>query len=93
MEKTVKHCDIGFGHNDLLSFNVILNEKEDKVHFIDFEYAGYNYRSFDIANHFCEFSGFNVDTSKYPTKEMQTRFIRTYLTEYNGNYYNCWTTD
>jgi thiamine kinase-like enzyme len=25
--------------------------------FIDYEYAGYNYRAFDIADHFCEFAG------------------------------------
>lgn len=27
------------------------------VHFIDYEYAGYNYQAFDIGNHFNEFAG------------------------------------
>jgi choline kinase len=43
-------------HNDLLSGNVMLvkdNEKdEEKIRLIDYEYAAYNYRAFDIANHF-----------------------------------------
>jgi len=29
----------------------------EKVSFIDFEYVGYNYQAFDIANHFCEYAG------------------------------------
>jgi thiamine kinase-like enzyme len=43
-------------HNDLLSGNVMLvtdSEKNDeKIRLIDYEYAAYNYRAFDIANHF-----------------------------------------
>lgn len=27
------------------------------VRFIDYEYAGYNYQAYDIANHFNEFAG------------------------------------
>ena len=32
---------------------------------IDFEYAFYNYRAFDIANHFCEYAGFECDYSRW----------------------------
>jgi len=32
----------------------------EKVSFIDFEYVGYNYQAFDIANHFCEYAGQHV---------------------------------
>ncbi len=44
-------------HNDLLSGNVLLStddvKDEDRAVFlIDYEYASYNYRAFDIANHF-----------------------------------------
>lgn len=46
-----------FAHNDLLLGNVIYNEGEGTVSFIDFEYANYNYQAFDIANHFNEYAG------------------------------------
>lgn len=49
--------EIVFAHNDLLLANVLYNEKENSVTFIDFEYTGYNYQAFDIANHFAEFAG------------------------------------
>uniref|UniRef100_A0A915KPI0 ethanolamine kinase n=1 Tax=Romanomermis culicivorax TaxID=13658 RepID=A0A915KPI0_ROMCU len=45
-----------FCHNDLLLNNIIYNNNE--IGFIDFEYAGPNFQSFDIANHFAEFAGF-----------------------------------
>lgn len=50
---------IVFAHNDLLLGNVIYNECKGIVHFIDYEYATYNYQAFDIANHFNEFVGKN----------------------------------
>lgn len=79
-----------FCHNDLHSKNIIVNdepssssgnttEEEIKVYFIDFEYASYNYRAFDIANHFCEYQGFQVDTTKYANEQQQKSFITHYL--------------
>ena len=47
---------IVFGHNDLLGAN-ILEDMAGRVVFIDFEYGEYNYRGFDIGNHFCEYAG------------------------------------
>lgn len=53
---------------------------------VDFEYAGYNPRGFDIANHFCEWmynyhgvqpAIMNVDD--FPTEEEQLRFLKAYL--------------
>ena len=29
----------------------------EKVTFIDFEYAAYNYQAYDIAMHFCDYAG------------------------------------
>jgi thiamine kinase-like enzyme len=44
-------------HNDVLSGNVLLSEtavdEDPKITLIDYEYSCYNYRAFDIANHFC----------------------------------------
>ncbi|KAJ1953357.1 hypothetical protein GGI12_006030 [Dipsacomyces acuminosporus] len=68
-----------FAHNDLLSGNIILSSTHDEVSFIDYEYATYNYRGFDIANHFNTFAGFECDYSRYPTKEFQLAWFKTYL--------------
>ena len=29
----------------------------ERIRFIDYEYASFNYQAFDIANHFAEFAG------------------------------------
>lgn len=36
-----------------------------KLYFIDFEYGSYNYRGFDIGNHFNEYAGYECDYSLY----------------------------
>lgn len=68
-----------FSHNDLLSGNIIFNRETGKISLIDYEYACYNYRGFDIGNHFCEYAGFEGDYSKYPGKEAQLRWLTSYL--------------
>ncbi|XP_044301390.1 ethanolamine kinase 2 isoform X2 [Varanus komodoensis] len=74
---------IVFCHNDLLSKNIIYNETEGHVRFIDYEYTGYNYQAYDIGNHFNEFAGLNeVDYSLYPCKEVQLQWLRYYLQAY-----------
>uniref|UniRef100_W5NE30 ethanolamine kinase n=2 Tax=Lepisosteus oculatus TaxID=7918 RepID=W5NE30_LEPOC len=70
-------------HNDLLCKNIIFNEKEGKVKFIDYEYTGYNHQAYDIGNHFNEFAGINdVDYSCYPDKSLQMEWLRAYLEAY-----------
>ncbi|XP_024960614.1 probable ethanolamine kinase isoform X2 [Cynara cardunculus var. scolymus] len=68
-----------FAHNDLLSGNLMLNDVEEKLYFIDFEYGSYNYRGFDIGNHFNEYAGYNCDYTLYPNKNEQYHFFRHYL--------------
>ncbi|GAB6019507.1 Ethanolamine kinase 1 [Chamberlinius hualienensis] len=69
-----------FCHNDVLLKNVIYNKQNNKVAFIDYEYAGFNYQAFDIANHFCEFAGVpDTDFSRYPDKDFQIKWLRIYL--------------
>lgn len=71
---------IVFCHNDLLLKNIVYNEKQNKVTFIDFEYSNYNYQAFDIANHFCEFCGVDsFDPNLFPSKEFQLKWLRIYL--------------
>ncbi|KAK1128529.1 hypothetical protein K0M31_002987 [Melipona bicolor] len=77
--------EIVFAHNDLLLANVLYNEKENSVTFIDFEYTGYNYQAFDIANHFAEFAGVDSpDYSLYPEEQLQKAWLNIYLQEYNN---------
>ncbi|KAJ9455362.1 putative ethanolamine kinase [Diplonema papillatum] len=69
-------------HQDLLSGNVLVDPvdpKSGELHFIDFEYGGYNYRGYDFGNHFCEYAGFECDYSRYPGKEQKKAFIKAYL--------------
>lgn len=53
----------------------------DRFYFIDFEYCCYNYVAFDIANHFCEYTGFTTNRADYPNDSEQETFIRAYLKE------------
>uniref|UniRef100_A0A5K3F447 ethanolamine kinase n=1 Tax=Mesocestoides corti TaxID=53468 RepID=A0A5K3F447_MESCO len=74
---------VAFCHNDLLFGNIVFSPNEDSVHFIDFEYCGYNHVCYDIANHFCEYAGMsNPDYSKIPSNEMQREWVRVYLSAY-----------
>ncbi|MFH4979903.1 hypothetical protein AB6A40_006612 [Gnathostoma spinigerum] len=72
---------------EVTNSNGILNSR---LIFIDFEYASYNYRAFDFANHFVEFI-FSYDTSRipfytvsedlFPTISQQLIFFEAYLKE------------
>ncbi|KAM6937908.1 ethanolamine kinase 1 [Xenentodon cancila] len=72
-------------HNDLLTKNIIYNQQEGMVKFIDYEYADYNYQAFDIGNHFNEFAGVtDVDYSLYPSWELQRDWLTVYLESYKS---------
>ncbi|CAN6456141.1 unnamed protein product [Victoria cruziana] len=73
------NAPVVFAHNDLLAGNLMLNEDEDKLYFIDFEYGSYSYRGYDIANHFNEYAGFDCDYNLYPEECSQYHFFRHYL--------------
>lgn len=62
--------------------------------FIDFEYASYNYRGFDFANHFVEYTicydvdekpYYRVTEDKFPDENQMLTFIRSYLAEIKPN--------
>ncbi|CAA7403171.1 unnamed protein product [Spirodela intermedia] len=73
------NAPVVFCHNDLLSGNLMLSEDEEKLYLIDFEYGSYNYRGYDIGNHFNEFAGLECDYSLYPDKDVQYLFFKNYL--------------
>lgn len=82
-----------FGHLDLLSGNVIIlpsspdatTKSSDvlPVTFIDYEYATPCPAAFDIANHFAEWAGFDLDYNRLPTKSVRNAFLREYLSAYS----------
>lgn len=75
-------CELAFCHNDLQPLNIIYDDSSDTIHFIDYEYCGYNYRCFDIGNHFSEYTGYeSMSYALYPSIEVQRRFIKAYLKE------------
>lgn len=63
---------------------MLYDEKNNALRFVDFEYGSYNYRGFDLANHFCECCGFECEWENFPTAEEQKRFGRAYLTAADG---------
>lgn len=84
MEKFAACVDspVVFSHNDLLSGNIMVSKTYNGVDdigmtFIDFEYAEWAPRGFDLGNHFCEYAGFDADYSKYPVDGSQ--FVKSYL--------------
>ncbi|XP_015987364.2 choline kinase alpha isoform X1 [Rousettus aegyptiacus] len=91
-----------FCHNDCQEGNVLLlegreNNEKQKLMLIDFEYSSYNYRGFDIGNHFCEwmydynyekYPFFRANILKYPTKKQQLHFISNYLAAFPNEYEN-----
>ncbi|XP_044135837.1 choline/ethanolamine kinase isoform X1 [Bufo gargarizans] len=84
-----------FCHNDVQEGNILLlssrsSDPSDKLMLIDFEYSSYNYRGFDVGNHFCEWvynyhhdewPFYKAQLSNYPTREQQLHFLRSYLLE------------
>ncbi|KAJ6746743.1 CHOLINE/ETHANOALAMINE KINASE [Salix koriyanagi] len=73
------NAPVVFAHNDLLSGNLMLNDDEEKLYIIDFEYGSYSYRGYDIGNHFNEYGGYDCDYNLYPSKDEQYHFFRHYL--------------
>jgi len=80
-----------FCHNDLQEGNILLKENDSSgclsLCLIDYEYCAYNYRGFDIANHFVEWTydyknpiypHYTINRELFPTKEQQTEFLKRY---------------
>ncbi|XP_046861693.1 choline/ethanolamine kinase-like isoform X2 [Xenia sp. Carnegie-2017] len=85
-----------FCHNDVQPGNLLVKANEDldeaKIRVIDFEYSCYNYRGYDIGNHFSEwifdynhphYPFFTGDVTKYPSYDQKVFFVRAYLQAYN----------
>jgi len=77
-----------FSHNDIHSQNILSLHRSEKLVLIDYEYASYNYRGYDIANFFNEatidytlpeYPYFTMDQDKYPSKDDLMDFIKYYV--------------
>lgn len=100
----LKQCKspVVFCHNDMQEGNILLPDitaakkpitkkqayTDDRVVLIDFEYCSYNYRGFDVANHFCEWAfeyanpkypHFTANLSHYPNKRQRLHFVNEYI--------------
>ena len=68
---------------DIASLNSDENESplpiDRNITLIDYEYASYNYRAYDLANHFNEYGGFQFDTNSFPSVESLKTFLRNYV--------------
>ncbi|XP_042197413.1 choline kinase alpha isoform X2 [Callorhinchus milii] len=96
------HSPVVFCHNDCQEGNLLLldntgESSEQKLMLIDFEYSSYNFRGFDIGNHFCEwiydytyekYPFFLASIENYPTQTQQLHFIRNYKAEYQNGFDN-----
>jgi len=83
-----------FSHNDINCGNILVREGNpdwDPVMFIDYEFASYNYRGFDLANHFIEwvydygtkvFPFYIRDKKQYPTRNQRINWLKSYLKTY-----------
>ncbi|KAI9256931.1 kinase-like domain-containing protein [Sporodiniella umbellata] len=96
LEKEIKECKkllsqvqspIVFAQNDSQYGNVLQMNKTEELVIVDFDYAGYNPRGFDLANHFCEWmydyhahEPAAMNRELYPTEREQIRFLTAYLT-------------
>ncbi|KAI1317127.1 hypothetical protein EDD11_009014 [Mortierella claussenii] len=86
-ELAAVHSPMVFAHNDTQYGNILKTKDESgELVVIDFEYAGYNTRAFDIANHFCEWTAdYHSDRpsvlypERYPTKAEQLNFLEAYM--------------
>jgi ethanolamine kinase len=58
-------------------------ETAASISFIDYEYATPAPASFDIANHFAEWGGFDCDYTAMPTRSMRRAFLREYLRSFS----------
>lgn len=54
---------------------------DEKLDFIDFEYSGVNFASFDIANHIREHIGYSLDIKKFPDDAFIRQFLREYFND------------
>jgi len=95
-------CPVVFCHNDIHEGNCLYDrqaknkrgsrgKKENNLRLIDFEYASYNYKLYDHANHFCEWmfnydqpnstTGYIYNINNWPSETQIIYFLKHYCKE------------
>uniref|UniRef100_T1JJE5 ethanolamine kinase n=1 Tax=Strigamia maritima TaxID=126957 RepID=T1JJE5_STRMM len=73
-------CPIVLCHNDTRGENIIWNEEERRIHFVDFEAMTYNYQAQEIAAHFQRFcEKYYEFTGKNPSNVTEKDVRRLYV--------------
>ncbi|GIX63116.1 protein kinase [Babesia caballi] len=83
MERIQDVCDrvkspVMLCHGDLSKGNIVITTTGSVI-FLDYEYACFMERGFDIAAHFSEFAADDSDSTSMPSVSTQRDFIRFYL--------------
>ena len=78
MIKSIPSIGICLCHNDLQKNNILVEKDTNDIRLIDFEYAGYNYVEFDIANFLCELS-IDYDDNEFKINTDDLSFIHKYV--------------
>ena len=78
-----------FCHNDLQEGNILhtrtsAHEPGRDVILIDYEYCAYNYRGFDLANHFLEWSFDNSTNTLHPEKPSRKNKVTSFYKQAFG---------
>jgi len=60
-----KQNSIVLSHNDLVDANFIFDEKNQKLQVIDFEYSGWNFYYYEIANFLCMIESTYLDEAPF----------------------------
>lgn len=92
LEQEYGRSTLVFCHNDLNHANILYNGMQHLtiavliyfteshippiITFLDLEYTDYDYRGFDLGNHFCEWSGLELNFAFYPTEEQRRDFLQ-----------------
>ncbi|KAI9215844.1 kinase-like domain-containing protein, partial [Blastocladiella britannica] len=81
-----------FAHNDLQYGNLLRHSITREIVIVDYEYSSFNYRSYDIANHFCEWmADYHGDAphvlaaAQFPTLAERQHFYRAYIEAHHVN--------
>ncbi|KAI4377345.1 hypothetical protein MLD38_014989 [Melastoma candidum] len=59
------------------SGNIMFNDVEEQMHFVDFEYGSQDYTLY--IRHFIEHAGYDCNYTLYPSKDELYHFLRHYL--------------
>ena len=76
-----------FSHSDPSELNFLYNSAENRIYFVDFEFAGYSYRGMDMASwlneamsdySYDQYPFYSYNTDDMPSDEVVAAYVRSY---------------